>query len=109
MPPVSILDGTVGTGEAPSRIELGAYIGIEDVLEAGHAVWYGAHVASTLHVVLPAQRRQARTPAANVAGEQRQVDERQHVVDAVVMLCDPEGPTDLCLVGGGVRVGEFTD
>jgi hypothetical protein len=42
-----------------------------------------AHVAAALDVVLAAQRVEARAPAADVAGEQRQVDQRQDVVDAL--------------------------
>ena len=59
----------------------------------------GAHVAAALHVVLPAQRVEAAAVAADVAGEQRQVDEREHVVDRVVVLGDAERPAQLGPVG----------
>ena len=41
--------------------------------------------------------------------EQRQVDEGEHVVDAVVVLGDAERPADLRPVGAGVGVGELAD
>src|SRR5690606_210150 len=54
-------------------------------------------------------RGQARAVPADVAGEQRQVDERADVVGGVVVLGDAEGPAQLGAVGGGVGVGQFAD
>ncbi len=45
----------------------------------------------------------------DVAGEQGQVDERDDVVDAVVVLGDAERPAQLGPVGPGVGVGEGGD
>ena len=78
---------------------------VDDVLEAGQAVGDGAHVAAALHVVLAAQRVEAGAVAADVAGQQRQVDERQHVVDPVVVLGDAERPAQLGPVGAWRRRG----
>jgi len=44
-----------------------------------------------------------------VTAEQRQVDERQDVVDAVVVLGDPEGPAHLGARGAGVGVRQLAD
>ena len=62
-----------------------------------------AHVAAALHVVLAAQRVEAGAVAADVAGEQREVDEREHVVDGVVVLGDAERPAELRAVGAARR------
>ena len=40
----------------------------------------------------------------DVPGEQRQVDEREHVVDRVVMLGDAQGPADHGTIGTGIGV-----
>ena len=69
----------------------------------------GAHVAAALHVVLPAQRHQAGAVAPDVPGEQREVDQREHVVGGVVVLGDAQRPADLGAVGGGVGVRELAD
>ena len=74
-----------------------------DVLEARQLVRDRAHVAAALHVVLAAQRVEARAVAADVAGQQRQVDQAEDVVDRVVVLGDAERPADHRAVG--VRVG----
>ena len=66
-----------------------------DVLEAGQLVRQRAHVAAALHVVLAAQRLEPRAVAADVPDEQREVDQREDVVDGVVVLGDPERPADL--------------
>ena len=44
-----------------------------------------------------------------MAAQQRQVDERQHVVDRVVVLGDAERPAQLRPVGARVGVGHLTD
>ena len=79
----------------PQRLELLAGDLVVDVLESGQLVRERAHVAAALHVVLPAQRAEAGAVAADLAGEQRQVAESQHVVDAVVVLGDAERPAQL--------------
>jgi hypothetical protein len=47
--------------------------------------------------------------ASHVAAQQREVDECEDVVDAVVVLGDPERPAQLGTVGRRVRVGELAD
>jgi hypothetical protein len=44
-----------------------------------------------------------------VPGQERQVDQREDVVDRVVVLGDPERPADHGLVGRGVGVRELPD
>ncbi len=91
---------------APGGLEAGARLGVAlDVLEARQLVRDRAHVAAALHVVLAAQRVEARAPAADVAAEQGEVDQREHVVDADVVLGDAERPADHRPVGTreGVR------
>ena len=80
-----------------------------DVLEAGQPVRQGAHVAAALDVVLAAQRVDAAAPPTDVAGEEHEVDQRDDVVDGVVVLGDAEGPADHRLVGLREGVGELAD
>src|SRR5579863_1627028 len=79
----------------PGFFKLGPQGVVLNMLKASKAVWNGTHVAATLDVVLSAQRIHATAVAANVSGEQRQVDEGHHVVHSVVMLSDTESPTYL--------------
>jgi hypothetical protein len=59
----------------PHAARTSARLVVLDVLEARQLVGESAHVAAALHVVLPAQRVEARAPAPDVAGEQREVDQ----------------------------------
>ena len=92
---------------APGRVELRAQLVVLDVLEAGQAIGQGAHVAAALDVVLAAQGVEAAAVAPDMTREQGQVDERDHVVDGVVVLGDAERPADhrpirLCVGVGGL-------
>jgi hypothetical protein len=89
---------------APRALEPRADLVVLDVLEAGELVGQRAHVAAALHVVLAAQRVEARAPLAHVPGEQREVDQRQDVVDGVVVLGDAEGPADHRAIGAGIEM-----
>ena len=80
---------------AVGRLELAAVGVVVDVLEARQLVRQCAHVSATLDVVLPTEGDEARSPAADVTGEEREVAQCQHVVDRVVMLGDAERPEDL--------------
>ena len=53
--------GGIGTPQA--RSNFAAQLVVLDVLEAGQAVGQRAHVAAALHVVLSAQRVDARSPS----------------------------------------------
>jgi hypothetical protein len=64
------------------------------VLEAGQPVRQGAHVAAALDVVLAAERVDAAAVAADVAGQQDEVDQGEDVVGRVVVLGDAERPAD---------------
>ena len=67
---------------APRLLEPRACLVVSlDVLEARELVGDGAHVAAALHVVLTAQRVEPRAEAADVAAEEREVDQREDVVD----------------------------
>ncbi len=94
---------------APDALEAGALDVVVQVVAAGQLVGDGAHVATALHVVLPAQRHQARAPAPDVPGEQREVDQGTDVVDGVVVLGDAERPAQLGAVGGGVGERRVAD
>src|SRR5579859_1272320 len=91
-------------GAAPDFLELSAQLGVFHMLETRQAIGNGAHVAAALDVILSAQRIDAAAIAANVAGEQREVDEGYYVVDRVVMLGDSESPAELGARGLGVNV-----
>ena len=98
------------TGTPHDRLEPRAGLGVVlDVLEARQLVGDRAHVAAALHVVLAAQRVEAAPVPADVPAEQPQVDQRQHVVDGVVVLGDAERPADLGAVGPRVGVRELAD
>jgi hypothetical protein len=75
--------GLVGKIDAPRLREplLGGRIA--DGLIPGVDVGQRAHVAGPLHVVLAAQGVHARAAAAEIAGEQSQVAQREHVLGAV--------------------------
>src|SRR4051812_44756313 len=90
--------------DVPRLLELYAMLGVGDVVKAGQLVGQRAHVTAALHVVLPAHRIAAAPVAANLAGQQRQIDERQYVVNGVVMLGDAERPADHSAVGSRVGV-----
>ena len=91
--------------DAPGLLELRSRLGVLlDVLEA-RAACSGSR---------PCRRRPARCSAraagcspepvaADVPGQQRQVDQREHVVDRVVMLGDPERPAQDRAVGAARR------
>ncbi len=98
-----------GTVDAPVRVELRPELVVLDVLEAGQPVGQGAHVAAALDVVLAAQRVEAAAVAPDVAGQQREADQGQDVVDRVVVLGDPEGPADHRPVGRREGVGQLAD
>ena len=96
-------------GHAPGALELRPHPVVLDVLEARQAIGQRAHVAATLDVVLAAQRVDAAAPPADVPGEQREVDERQDVVDGVVMLGDAQRPAQHRARRRGVGVGHLAD
>ena len=79
------------------------------MLEAGEPVGKRPHVAAALDVVLAAQRVEAGAVSAHMAGQQRQVDQGEDVIDRVVVLGDPERPADHRPVGAGVGVGHLAD
>src|ERR1700687_2433831 len=96
-------------GMLPSRLEAASYNGILNVLEAGQLVGDRAHVAPTLDVVLAAKRVEPAAVAADLAGEQGEVDERQNVVRGVVVLGDAKRPADHRPVSASERVSDFLD
>ncbi len=94
---------------SPRALELRAVVVGGDVLETGELVGQRAHVAAALDVVLSAERVAPAPVASDVSGEERQVDEREHVVDGVVVLGDAERPADHGAVGRGVCVRRVAD
>ncbi len=80
---------------SPSLLETQPILLGLDVTEARVLVRDGAHVAPALDVVLPPERVQAGAGLADVAGQQREVDQGQDVVHAGDMLGDPQRPADL--------------
>ena len=94
---------------APRLFELRPKPVVLDVLEAGQPVGDRAHVAAALDVVLAAQGVETAAVATDMAGQQRQVDEREDVVDRVVVLGDAERPADHRPVGLREGVGQLAD
>src|SRR5918994_465689 len=66
-------------------------------------------ISAVLDVVLPAQRVEAAPVPPHVAGQQPQVDQREDVVDRVVVLGDAERPTDHRAIGLRVGMSELAD
>ena len=99
-----------GDRHAPGRLESRTRLGVLfDVLEPGELVGDGAHVAAPLHVVLAAEGVHAAAVDPHVAGEQREIDERDHIVHGVVVLGDAQRPTDHGAIGLGVAVRDLAD
>ncbi len=94
---------------APGLLKFAAQFVVFHVLKTGQAVGDRAHVAAALHVVLAAQRIEAAAVAAHVAGEQREIDQREHIVDGVVMLGDAERPAEFRARGFRIGVRQFAD
>ncbi len=92
---------------APRLLELRSMLGVLDILESRKLVRNRAHVAATLDVVLSTEWNDTRAPSADVAGQEREVDEREDVVGGGVMFGNPEGPTDLRAIGFRVRMRHF--
>ncbi len=90
-------------------LELRAARSIFDVLTSDVLVRNRSHVAAALHVVLAAQRHETGSIAADMSGQQREVDDREHVVGGVMVFGDAERPADLRRLRARVRVCDFTN
>ena len=88
----------------PGALIASSDLRIREQLEARQPVGQCAHVAAALHVVLASQGHQTRAAAPDMAGQQREVAQREHVLDCSVVLGDAQRPQDLCSSGRGVRV-----
>src|SRR5260370_40901991 len=80
---------------SPGALEVCAQLVVFYVLKPGKTVWDGAHIAAALDIILSAQWIHTAAVAAHVSGEQRQVDQREHVVHGVVAFSEAKGPADL--------------
>ena len=94
---------------APYLLEERVRLGVVPAPAADLLVRQGAHVAAALHVVLAAQRVEARSVLADVAGQEPKRDEREHPVGAVVVLGDAERPVQRSLIRRGVHAGHLAD
>ena len=95
----SMISTTVRPGlwverRAPQLLELLARVGVVDALVVGIHHRDQPRVGRALHVVLAAQRMQARAGPADLAGHQRQRDQAARVVGAVDVLRDAHAPED---------------
>ena len=97
------MPGFGGIVAPQAALEAGPGLVVAEVVAAGQLGRDRAHVAAALHVVLPAQRHEAGAVAPDVPGEQREVDQREHVVGRVVVLGDAQRPADLRAVGAARR------
>ena len=84
-------------------------VGILDRLVVGEEHRDQARVRGALHVVLPAQRMQARARPADLAGDERQRDQAARVVGAVRVLGDAHAPEDDRALGAGVEARHLAD
>ncbi len=71
--------------------------------------WHGAGIRRALHIVLPAQRIEPRPFAADVAGEQRQVNERHRIVGAVRVLGNAQRPVNRRVLRRRVHARRLND
>ena len=69
---------------------LEAFACLRDGHVAGQEFWLAAHVRRTLHVVLATQRIDAGAGLADVAGDEREIDERHDALGALDVLGHPE-------------------
>ena len=76
-----------------------------DVLETRQLVWQRSHVATTLHIVLTTKRAETSTWSTNMTAKECQIDQRENVVNSVVMFSNAESPAELCTSGFGKSVG----
>ncbi len=90
-------------GNAPGLFELGADLGVGDMPVTRQLVREGAHVAGTLHVVLPAQRVDPHTFTTDVAGGHGQVGDAHHGGTALAVLGDTQAVVDGRIAAGGVQ------
>ena len=93
-----------GNFSSPGFFKFAAQLVIFNVLEAGQPVRNCAHISAALNIVLSAQRTDAAAVSAHVAGEQREIDQRDNVVNGIVVLGDAERPAELRAFGAGIRV-----
>ena len=98
-----------GIGDAPGRVELRTELVVLDVLEARQSIGQGAHVAAALDVVLASERVDAAAVAADVAGQEHEIDQGEDVVDRVVVLGDAQRPADHRPRRRGQRVRQLAD
>src|ERR1700737_3256708 len=94
---------------APRSFEFSTQRIVAYALESRKTIGDSAHVSAALHIVLTAQRVQSAAKSSNVAGEQREVDEREDVVDCVVVLGDAKRPTNHSAVGRRIGARRLTD
>src|SRR3989475_9807755 len=76
---------------APRRLELRERLG-SVILVTGEVRWNAAGVAAALDVVLAAEGRDAAAREAHLPRDEREVQERMRVVDAVDVLGDAHAP-----------------
>ena len=101
--------GRVGEFNVPRFLELGADVGVGDLLVAGIVVRQGAHVASALDVALAAQRIDAGAGPADLPGDHRQVRKRSDVIDAGRVLGYAHRIDDGRPFRRGVEAGRLLD
>src|SRR5690349_2666315 len=98
----------LGDGQALLRVEVGGAPGLLEPAPDAGVVGLGvvrvehrdqAHIGGALHVVLPAQRVQARARLADVPGDRAQRDQATGVVGAGGVLGDPHAPVDDARLG----------
>ena len=94
--------------DVPHRLELLAHRVAGDMAIARQLVRERAHVAGALHVVLAAQRVHADAGTADIAGDHREVGDRDHRGRALAMFGDAEAVIDRAVAAGGEQTRGFT-
>ena len=95
--------GSLCKRDSPGALELCADGVVRDMPVAGELVREGAHVAGTLHVVLPAQRIDAHPFASDVGGRHGEIRDAHHHGRALAVLGDAQAVVNGAVAARGVE------
>ncbi|MNY04227.1 hypothetical protein D3C86_1368930 [compost metagenome] len=96
-------------GDVPRLFELRAHHLVGDVPVTGQLMREGAHVAGTLHIVLPTQRVHAHAFATNVAGGHGEVGDAHDRRAALTVLGNAQSVVDRRIAASGIQTRSGTD
>ena len=77
------------------------------MLKSGEPVGQSAHVAAALNIVLAAERIQSSAIKSDMSGQQREIGQRENIVNCVVVFGDSERPANHRLICSSKRMRHF--